>query len=334
MILNILGGILAGVKDSLVGITSIRKVHIQNEKISKRLQQRHQQRLQMQLQQQQQSGNNQNALARYNTQMSLSSSKHQTFNVYQKLLECCAFNIGVFGSSIVIFDWILLPYMHELMRFIFDHESRVARIWSWLNPMLLYTFGAFWVLPLFILSRFVNAFWFQDIAECTFNMGARSKSSRSVSFFIADTLFSLIIQALFLIQAVMLGKLLYIGQIASIFHLSLLYSLYSFEYKWFYYGWELHRRLNFIESNWPYFFGFGLPLALLTSIPQSYLLSGSIFSTLFPIFIISSNEAKPNRIFRNDYAIEIFAPVVFLSNRIFQMTIYLNATRFRRAKQQ
>lgn len=188
-----------------MGITAIRKIHVQNEKLNKRTQKH-------------QKGN-------------AHSSPKQTFSVYQRLAECCCFNIGVFGSSIIIFNWLLLPYMFELMKFIFGHEGRVVRVWSWLNPILLYTFGAFWVLPLFVLSRFVNAFWFQDIAECTFR--GRSQSVRSVSIFIADTLFSLIIQALFLIQAVMVGKLFYVGQFASIIHLSLLYSLYSFEYKWF-----------------------------------------------------------------------------------------------------
>lgn len=210
--INIFCGIISGFKDSLIGITAIRKIHIQNEKLNKK-NQKHQQRT---------------------NSHHISSSKQQTFSVYQRLAECCCFNIGVFGSSIVIFNWLLLPYMYELMKFVFGHEGRVVRIWSWLNPILLYTFGAFWVLPLFVLSRFVNAFWFQDIAECTFRTGRSSHStSKSVSFFIADTLFSLMIQALFLIQAVMVGKLLYIGQFASIFHLSLLYSLYSFEYKWF-----------------------------------------------------------------------------------------------------
>lgn len=206
--LNIFYGIITGIKDSLVGIGAIRKIHIQNERLNKRAQ-RHQ-------------------------RSHIISSSKQTFSVYQRLLECCTLNIGVFGSSIIIFNYLLLPYMYELMKLIFGHEGRVVRIWSWLNPILLYTFGAFWVLPLFVLSRFVNAFWFQDIAECTFR--GRSQSVRSVSHFIADTLFSLIIQALFLIQAVLVGKLLYIGQFASIFHLSLLYSLYSFEYKWFNYG--------------------------------------------------------------------------------------------------
>lgn len=85
-----------------------------------------------------------------------------------------------------------------------------------------------------------------------------------------------------------------------------------------------------IECNWPYFFGFGLPLAILTSIPQSYLLSGSIFSTLFPLFIISSNEAKPMIRCSSDMTLPLFAPVVFFSNRIFQIAIYMNNTKFKK----
>lgn len=209
---DILFGILTGVKDSLFGIVAIRKIHQKNVKESIRKAQRNQK----------------------TKSNSFVSSAKQPFNVYQKLFECCALNIGLFWFSIWIFNLILLPNIYKFMAFIFGQGGREVRIWAWLNPLLLYTFGAFWVLPLFVLSRLMNAFWFQDIAESTFR--GRSQSSRSVSHSIADTSFSLIIEALFLIQAVLVGKLLYIGQIASIFHLSLLYSLYSFEYEWFYSG--------------------------------------------------------------------------------------------------
>lgn len=62
-----------------------------------------------------------------------------------------------------------------------------------------------------------------------------------------------------------------LGQFLYIIHMCMLYSLYAFEYKWFNMAWELHKRLTYIETNWPYFIGFGLPLAVLTNLSDSWI---------------------------------------------------------------
>lgn len=144
-------------------------------------------------------------------------------------------------------------------------------------------------------------------------MKATNKSFQ-ISKLLADVVFSLIVQTLFLIQvsshqlllliglfialsfqSMTLNYLPYVGRILCFLHICLLYSLYSFEYKWFNKGVELHTRLTSIESNWPYFIGFGSILALLTQVCDSFVINGCLFSMFFPLFIISGNESSPQR---------------------------------------
>lgn len=117
----------------------------------------------------------------------------------------------------------------------------------------------------------------------------------SISKLLADVVFSLIVQMLFLVQSVSLSYIPYVGKVLCFLHICLLYSLYSFEYKWFNQGFELHKRLTMIESNWAYYVGFGLSLATLTQISNSLVINGCLFSIFFPLFILSGNESEPHR---------------------------------------
>lgn len=124
----------------------------------------------------------------------------------------------------------------------------------------------------------------QDIADSAYRYRqGRPLLLSSVSKLVADTLFSILVQALFLGQGMLVSRvpLPPIGEALALIHMCLLYALYAFEYKWFNMGWELHRRLTFIEGNWPYFVGFGLPLAVLTQLPNSYIIRFDNFSFFF-----------------------------------------------------
>jgi len=50
-------------------------------------------------------------------------------------------------------------------------------------------------------------------------------------------------------------------------------------------AWEVNKRVSYIENHWPYFIGFGFPMALLASLPSSiiytYVVDGNLMRFSF-----------------------------------------------------
>ncbi|RLN89973.1 hypothetical protein BBJ28_00006310 [Nothophytophthora sp. Chile5] len=97
-----------------------------------------------------------------------------------------------------------------------------------------------------------------------------------------DEMYRAILVAFFLLQTVLSYLIPVIGPATSFIHLSWLYSLYCFEYKWSLAGWSLERRLAHLEQNWAYFAGFGSPFTLATFFVPNFVSKG-IFALLFPV---------------------------------------------------
>lgn len=249
--------------------------------------------------------------------------------ILERTLKCCVLNGCVFWFSIILFENVLLPIIKALIYLCLGTSSGD---WLWMSvfPVLSVTFATLWVLPFYLLSKFVNAIWFADIADTAFRHSgpdSRPRTMNTISIAIADTVFSVFVETIFLVQAkVCLTFVPILGSFINFFHLCLLHSLYCFEYKWFNQGLELHKRLSFIEINWPYFLGFGLPLAVITSWPSSLVVSGCVFSIFFPLFIVSGNQAQ---VVTCDKQIEfrIFHPTVVISNAILTKTFHRNENR-------
>ena len=85
--------------------------------------------------------------------------------ILERTLKCCALNGCVFWFSIVLFENFLLPLIKAVLFTLFPGSDLA---WNYTQPILSVTFSTLWVLPFFLLSKIVNAIWFQDIADSAF----------------------------------------------------------------------------------------------------------------------------------------------------------------------
>jgi etoposide-induced 2.4 mRNA len=83
-------------------------------------------------------------------------------------------------------------------------------------------------------------------------------------------------------QVCVVGVIPYIGKILNFLLLSWMYAYYCYEYKWNFSGISLKKRLDFFQSNWAFFAGFGSPCVLAIFF-LSPLVSGALMAILFPL---------------------------------------------------
>jgi len=168
---------------------------------------------------------------------SSSSQRKAEPNILERTVKCCLLNGVVFAMSIVLFESVLLPLIQTLLYiFLAGSQEKADALWSYTQPVLSVAFSTLWVLPFFLLSKVVNAIWFQDIADLAFRSSqGRPLVNLSISVMIADTVFSIVVETIFLVQGKVfsLVPIKILGAALNLVHQCLLHSLYCFEYKWF-----------------------------------------------------------------------------------------------------
>lgn len=209
--------------------------------------------------------------------------------IRRSILNCFLLNAVLFMGLIISYELFMSYFVYAdnfLGRFLQNFLLLFQLIYY---PILLVTY---------LISFILSSFWFGDIAEEAISIEQKlfeNKNfvSRNVDLVnrVTNEIYRIFLVIFFLLQITVLGVIPFVGKIVKILHISFLYSLYCFEYKW---GTDsyLMKNLAFFEVNSAYFMGFGFIFAVSTNY-FPFLLSTGLYAVFFPFFLLTAIRATP-----------------------------------------
>ncbi|XP_049364094.1 protein EI24 homolog isoform X1 [Solanum verrucosum] len=242
--------------------------------------------------------------------------------------QCFLLNGFIFLGSILVLKSVIIPSLEWILpghcRLINSQQpcsfSNILEFYRFLRVGLVQLFYVFWFYPLYIFSLILSNIWYIDIAKYGFfaleNYGDRDtklsdqkepQTSQNtvhrekptdlegVMISIAEQLYSVLLLTFFFMEVYVTGFIPYIGKALNFMLLSWLYAYYCFEYKWNLSGLSLDKRLDFFESNWAFFAGFGNPCVLAIFL-FSPLVSCGVMAMLFPLFVLTATGSEADKI--------------------------------------
>ncbi|CAI9103788.1 OLC1v1002345C5 [Oldenlandia corymbosa var. corymbosa] len=231
--------------------------------------------------------------------------------------QCFLLNGFIFLGSILILRSVIIPMLGWILpeQCPDNHLGEVCPygltlgFYSFLRVGLVQLFYVFWFYPMYIFSFILSTLWYNDIAKHGFfalgkdeHSGPEKNSSadkpsdlEGIMLGIAEQFYSILLLSFFFLQVYVTGFIPYIGKTVSFLLLSWMYAYYCFEYKWNLSGLSLDKRLDFFESNWAFFAGFGCPCVISTFL-FSPLVSYGVMAILYPLFVLTATGSEADKI--------------------------------------
>ncbi|XP_042416230.1 protein EI24 homolog isoform X1 [Zingiber officinale] len=241
--------------------------------------------------------------------------------------QCFLLNGFIFLGSLFILKSVVIPTLLWILpdqyeqfnaEHLYDHKA-VMPFYALLRSILIELVYIFWFYPLYIFSFVLSTLWYNDIAKHAFEVLKSKESttqaygknelteSQSIStteipggfegvcLGIGEQIYSILLLTLFFIEVFATGFIPYFGKAINFLLLSWMYAYYCFEYKWNYSNVALNRRLDFFESNWPFFAGFGSP-CVIPIFFFSPLVSYGVMAILYPLFVLTAAGTQSEQV--------------------------------------
>eukprot|EP00842_Homolaphlyctis_polyrhiza_P001005 jgi/Hompol1/1905/HPOL_005780-RA len=206
-----------------------------------------------------------------------------------KLLHSLLVNSALFLSSLLVFNYIMAPLASQATRSLGLH----------LNAFAASAYYAFWIYPLCTISLLANNKVYNEISARCYQIfhgkQARSNVDRSLPKLLRSAIsdaYRGLLMLIFLMQAAIAYNIPVVGSFISFWLFTFASAFFAFEYRWAGLKRSLAQEIDFFETHWAYFAGFGLPLTVPAFFfPQT--ISLGVFAIMFPMFIIMANAGKP-----------------------------------------
>ncbi|XP_062083864.1 protein EI24 homolog [Humulus lupulus] len=242
--------------------------------------------------------------------------------------QCFLLNGFIFLGSIFILNSVIIPTLQWILPddcSQFDSQELCSfdgllKFYSFLRFGLIKLFYITWFYPLYALSIILSALWYNDIAKYGFEAAQKSGPVKvdpvgqeekltlqntgherrrdglgGIMIVIGEQLYSILLLSFFFIEVSVTGFVPYIGTALNFLHVSWMYAYFCFEYKWNLHNVDLDKRLNFFESNWAFFLGFGCPCALPVLFCSSFVSSG-VMAMLYPLFVLTASNSEAEKV--------------------------------------
>ncbi|KAF3337715.1 protein EI24 isoform X1 [Carex littledalei] len=258
--------------------------------------------------------------------------------------QCFLLNGLIFLGSLFILRSFVIPILMWILPDQCDQISAVA-LYSFLRSFLIQIFYVLWFYPLYLFSLILGFLWYSDIAKYSFEVIKEREKSKAqpsdnsknndterpgvdgLAIGIGEQIYSGLLLTIFFFEVSVADSLPFIGKATSLFLLSWMNAYYCFESKWNYSGVSLNSKLEFFESNWAFFAGFGSP-SVIPGLFFTRLISNGIIGFLYPVFVLTAagtrEEDVINSISRLSDGVQgRKIPIFYFSQRISTMVLHI-----------
>ncbi|XP_026406849.1 protein EI24 homolog isoform X1 [Papaver somniferum] len=231
--------------------------------------------------------------------------------------QCFILNGFIFLGSMFILKSLVIPTLewilpNQCQQFGTQDSCSfggILKFYSFLHRGLVQLFYMLWFYPLYVLCILLSNIWYTDIAKNAYAAVGRAEPSSKKElgdaqnkpagvggFMIGfgETVFSMLLLGFFFLEVYAVGYIPYVGKMLSFLLLSWMYAYYCFEYKWSLAEVSLEKRLDFFESNWAFFAGFGSP-CVLPIFFYSRLVGSGVLAILFPLFVLTATGSEADQ---------------------------------------